>query len=82
MGSIPSLGQWVEGTGVSKTMDQIQPLVREVPYATDGAIKKKKRIQHCHCCGLGYCCGAGSFLAWELEHVMGTGKKKKVKYYK
>ena len=75
--------QWIKGSGVAATvaqvatMAQIQPLVREVPYATDGAIKKKKRIQHCHCCGLGYCCGAGSFLAWELEHVMGTGKKKK-----
>ena len=33
------------------------------------------RIQHCHCCGLGYWCGVGLSLAQELPHAVGMAKK-------
>ena len=37
------------------------------------------RIQHCHRCGLGYCCGKGLTPGWKLLCAMGVGKKKKKK---
>lgn len=30
------------------------------------------RIRHCHCSGLGRCCGTGSSLAWRHPHAAGT----------
>ena len=35
------------------------------------------RIWHCHCSGLGHCCGIGS-LAWEFPHAIGVARNKTV----
>lgn len=46
MGSIPSLGQWVEGSSAAAAtfwvpaVAQIQSLAQELPYAEGEAIKK------------------------------------------
>lgn len=39
------------------------------------------RIWHCHCSGLGHCCGMG-VLAWELLHEAGVAKRKRKKQRK
>ena len=41
------------------------------------------RILHCHCCGLGYCCGVVRvpFLVWELLYAPHTAPPQK-KIYK
>ena len=49
MGSIPSLVQWVKGSGIGAAVSwvtaaaQIQSLAWEIPYAAGAAIKKKER---------------------------------------
>ena len=35
------------------------------------------QIQHCHCSGLGHCCGTGWSLAQEFSYAAVTAKKKK-----
>jgi len=48
MGSIPSLLQWVKGSGIGAAVSwvtaaaQIQSLAWEIPYAAGAAIKKKR----------------------------------------
>ena len=48
MGSIPSLLQWVKGSGIAAAVAwvtaaaQIQSLAWEIPYAAGAAIKKKR----------------------------------------
>ena len=41
-GSVPSPGQWVEGSGVAATVAQSQSLAWELSYAVGAALQKKK----------------------------------------
>jgi len=43
MGSIPSLAQWIKGSGVAAAVNQIQSLAQELPCATGVATRKKKK---------------------------------------
>ena len=39
------------------------------------------RIQHCHCSGVGHCCGSGSVPSLGISHAAGAAKKKKKKMF-
>ena len=39
-----ALAQWVKGSGIAAAAAQIQPLAWELPYASGGATKKKKKL--------------------------------------
>ena len=45
-------------------------------------VAQQVRIQCCHCCGMGQCCGyhggSGSILVLELLHDEGSARKKSV----